>query len=75
MAAEDYAGWVDGEVIVVDDGEGLSDDIFVGGWELVLGRFAVVDADYDAAGGVGDMTGYLVIGCRLVDNLLDENGS
>lgn len=66
VAVEDHAGWVDGEVWVGDDGEGLRDDVFVGGGEFVLRRFAVVDADYDAADGVGDVAGYDIVGRRTI---------
>jgi hypothetical protein len=61
---------VDGEGFVVDDGEDLRDGVFVGGGEFVLGRFAVVDADDDAVGGVGEVASDGVVCGGVVDELV-----
>jgi len=66
-AAEDDSIAVDGEVIVVDDGEYLRDGVFVGYGEFVLGRFAVVDADDDAVGVVGEVASDGVVCGGVVD--------
>ena len=53
------------EGIVVDNSEDLRDGVFVGCRELVLRRFAVVDADDDAIGIVGEVASEGVV-CRGV---------
>ena len=53
------------EGFVVDDSEDLRDGVFVGCRELVLRRLAVVDADDDAIGIVGEVASEGVI-CRGV---------
>jgi hypothetical protein len=62
---------IDGEGLVVDDGEDLGDGVFVCGGEFVLGGFAVVDADDDAVGGVGEVAGDGVVCGGVVYELGD----
>ena len=57
------------EGFVVDDSEDLRDGVFVGCRELVLRRLAVVDADDDAIGIVGEVASEGVICGGVVDEL------
>lgn len=43
----------------------------MGGWEFVLGRFAVVDADDDAMSVIGQVAGDRVVCGGVVDELGD----